>query len=176
MTSSQDQSDHDLKAAVVSELRWMPSVNSTNVGVAVRDGAVTLSGEVGSYPEKLLAGKAALRVHGVTAIAQEITVRSPVGAANDIDIARGARAALQLAVDVPDSVKASVSDHGVTLSGVVTWQYEREAADRAVRYLRGVTNVRSTISIRPSVIEGDIEDDIAAPGGHDATNPLQLGY
>lgn len=76
MTQTVRRSDSDIKSAVVDELGWTPSVDSTHVGVAVDDGAVTLSGEVGSYPEKLMATKAAQRVHGVTAIAQEITVRT----------------------------------------------------------------------------------------------------
>ena len=131
MTKTLHRSDADLKAAVVDELSWTPSVDNTHVGVAVTDGAVTLSGEVASYPEKLLACQAAQRVHGVTAIAQEITVRSARGPANDTDLAREAGEALDRAVDVPESVKVAVHGNVVTLSGVVSWQYQREAADRS---------------------------------------------
>lgn len=148
--------DADLKTAVVDELKWTPSVDSTHVGVAVDHGAVTLSGEVSSYPEVLLAGKAAQRVSGGTAIAQELTVRTTWGA-NDSDIAREAGEALDRAVDVPESVKASVHERAVTLSGLVNWNYQREAAERAVRHTRGVIGVLSRVTIRPTAMAGDVK-------------------
>jgi osmotically-inducible protein OsmY len=161
MTQTSRRPDAELKGAVVEELRATPSVNSTHIGVAVTDGAVTLSGEVESYPEKALAEKAAQRVRGVTAIAEEITVRHTWGAA-DTDIAREASEALQRAVDVPDTVKATVHDHTVTLSGVVAWQYQRAAAARAVRYLKGVRNVLDTVTIGPTAVAADIKAVIGA--------------
>jgi osmotically-inducible protein OsmY len=136
MTRAQRRPDAELKAAVVDELQWTPGVDSTYIGVSVTDGAVTLSGEVESYPEKSLAEKAVQRVRGVTAIAEEITVRDTWGAA-DTDIAREAGEALQRSVDVPDTVRATVHGRVVTLSGVVEWQYQRAAAARAVRHLKG---------------------------------------
>ena len=161
MTQAERRSDAELKAAVVEELGGTPSVNSTHIGVAVTDGAVTLSGEVESYPEKSLAEKAAQRVRGVTAIAEEITVRHTWGAA-DTDIAREASEALQRAVDVPDTVKATVHGHVVTLSGVVAWQYQRAGAARAVRYLKGVLDVLDTVTIRPTAAVADIKAAIGA--------------
>jgi len=151
------KSDADLKTAVVAELGWTPSVDSTHVGVAVNDGAVTLSGEVGSYPEKLLAATAAQRVRGVTAIAQEITVRTTWGRANDTDIAREAGEALERAIDVPDSVKATVNGTVVTLSGAVDWRYQRGAAERAVRYPKGVTDVTNLVTIRAAAMAAGVE-------------------
>jgi osmotically-inducible protein OsmY len=162
MTQTSRRPDAELKAAVVEELRATPSVNSTHVGVAVTDGAVTLSGEVDSYPEKSLAEKAAQRVRGVTAIAEEITVRSTWGALNDTDIAREASEALQRAVDVPDTVKATVHDHVLTLSGDAAWQYQRAGAARAVRYLKGVRNVLNAVTIRPTAAVADIKTAIGA--------------
>jgi osmotically-inducible protein OsmY len=149
MTMTVSRSDADLKTAVVDELEWTPSIDSTHIGVSVDTGAVTLSGEVRTYPEKVLAAKAVQRVHGVTAIAQEITVRSG-WTTTDSDIAREAGQALERVVDVPDSVKVVVHDQAVTLSGVVEWHYQHDAAERAVRHIKGVTGVVNAITIRPA--------------------------
>ena len=151
MTQTQQRSDAQLKDAIANELAWTPSVNSAHIGVAVDHGAVTLSGEVDSYPERRLAEKAALRVDGVTAVAEEVTVRNTWGPANESDIAREASEALARAVDVPDSVKAVVRDHFITLSGSVPWYYQRQAAERAVRYLKGVAGVHNTVAVKPTV-------------------------
>lgn len=161
MTRTSKKPDADIKTAVVDELCWTPGVDSTHIGVAVDDSAVTLSGEVASYSEKLLAAKAVQRVHGVTAIAQEITVRVN-GGVNDSDVAREAGQALDRAVDVPESVKAAVTQHLVTLSGVVSWHYQREAAERAVRHSNGVTGVLNLVKIRPAAMAADVKAAITS--------------
>ena len=162
MTQTLRRSDSEIKSAVVDELEWTPSVDSTHVGVAVDEGAVTLSGEVGSYLEKLMATKATQRVHGVTAIAQEITVRTPWSEINDSDIAREAGEALERAIDVPDSVKAVVHDHVVTLTGTVAWHYQRSAADRAVRYAKGVTSLLNLVKILPVSMVSEVKSSITS--------------
>jgi osmotically-inducible protein OsmY len=162
MTQTLHRTDAELKDAVADELGWTPSVNSDHIGVAVDNGAVTLSGEVNTYPERLQAEKAVLRVRGVTAVAEEITVRNTWGAANDADVAREASQALERAVNVPDSVKAVVHDHFITLSGPVTWHYQREAAERAVRYLRGVSGVHNALTIKPTVSAAGLKAAIGA--------------
>lgn len=147
----------------MDEIRWTPSINSARIGVAVDHGSVTLSGEVDSYPERLLAEKAALRVRGVTAVAEEVTVHNTWGARNDSEIAVEATDALERAVDVPsDSVKAVVRSHHITLSGEVPWHYQREAADRAVRYVRGVFGVSNSISVKPTVTPVGLKTAITA--------------
>lgn len=161
-TTSQRPSDSDLQEAVVEELCWIPSVDSAHIGVAVTDGAVTLSGEVVTYPEKALAEKATQRVRGVIAVADELTVRDDQGLATDSDIARTAGEALRHAVDVPDSVKVVVRHRVVTLSGAVAWHYEREAAARAVRSITGVRSVVDAVTIRPSVVAAGVKDAIGA--------------
>ena len=168
MTKTMRRPDNELKDAVVQELRWVPSVNSTHIGVAVNNGAVTLSGEVDSFPEKMLAGRAVERVPGVTAIAQEITVHSAVSQMTDTDIAMQAGDAIQRAVDVPETVKVTVHDHIVTLSGSVHWHYQRQAAERAVHYLKGVQSVESTVMIRPTVSTENIKAAIGAALKRDA--------
>jgi osmotically-inducible protein OsmY len=162
MSTTAERNDETLKSEVTAELRWTPSINSAHIGVAVDHGAVTLSGEVDSYPELLLATKAAQRVHGVTALAQDIQVRSKWGAANDTDIAREAGEAVDRAVDVPDSVKVQVRDHIVTLTGSATWQHEGESAARAVRYIKGVRGVHNEVVVRPTVGAAGIKTSITA--------------
>lgn len=162
MTKTVRRTDSELKNSVVDELRWIPSVDSTHIGVSVNDGAVTLTGEVDSYPERVLAYKAAGRVHGVIAIAQEITVNSAWSDVTDTDIARDAGEAVQRAIDVPDTVKVTVHDRVITLSGSVMWHFEREAAERAVHYVKGVTAVLNTLKICRSAMAGDIKTAIGA--------------
>ena len=151
ITKTQSPTDLELKSVVEAELTWIPSVSAASIGVSAINGAVTLSGEVDSYPERSLAEKTALRVHGVTAITNEIEVRSAWDSPNDTDIARQAGQLLNLAIDVPESTKATVKDQVVTLSGTAHWQHQREAAHRAVSYLKGVTAVVNLITLEPEV-------------------------
>ena len=162
MTHTLNRHDEAIKTAVAAELRWTPDINDTRIGVAVDNGAVTLSGEVDSYPQLLLATKAAQRVHGVTALAQDLTVHSMWSSANDTDIAREAGEAIARSVDVPDQVTVNVSNHFITLSGTVTWQHEREGAERSVRYLKGVKGVINDIAIKPTVATDDVKKSIKA--------------
>jgi len=164
MTQTLHRTDTELKTAVTAELDWAPGVNGTNIGVAVNEGAVTLSGEVDTYPEKRFAEHAAFRVHGVTAVAEEITVRNNTWpAVNDTDITREASEALQRSVSVPEGmVTAAVHDHTITLAGHVPWHYQREAAEDAVRYLKGVTAVLNTVTIRPTASASGIKNAISA--------------
>ncbi len=163
MTQTVRRSDAELKTAIAEELAWTPGMDSTHVAVAVNQGAVTLSGEVDSYPEKLLAEKTVSGVRGVTAFAEEITVRGDWNDVNDTDVAREAAEALQRFVVVPSGmVTAAVHDHVITLSGHVPWHYQRDAAERAVRYLRGVANVRNDIRIKPTVSADGIHTAITA--------------
>jgi len=163
MTQSVRRTDAELKTAVTDEIAWTPGVNDTNIGVAVTDGAVTLSGEVATYPEKQLAEDAAMRIRGVIAVAEEITVRGTWQHINDTDIARQAGDALARSVRVPDgSVRASVHDHTVTLSGQVPWHYQREAAEYAVRYLNGVAMVNNTVTIHATASADSIKSAITA--------------
>ena len=155
--------DATLKAAVIEELKWMPSIDSSHIDVSAEYGIVTLSGEVDSYPEKFLAEKAALRVHGVSGVSGEIRVRNNWSALSDVDIAAEVDAALERAIDVPPgSVQGVVDDHFVTLAGSVNWHFQRQAAERAVRYLKGVTGLRNSITIEPKVSATGLKKTITA--------------
>lgn len=163
MTHTPIDPDLLLKTRVVDELAWAPGVNATHIGVGVTAGAVTLSGEVESYPEKRLAEKAVQRVTGVRAIAEEITVRTEFGLANDTDIAREAGRAIGRAVDIAaHSVTATVSNQVVTLEGTVPWRYQRESAERSIRYLKGVRDVQNNVRVKTAVSTGDIKRGIEA--------------
>ena len=163
MTTTLNRTDDQLKTAIDDELGWTPNVTATHVGVGVNHGAVTLSGEVASYPERHLAVRAAQRVRGVTAVADEMTVQTVWANTNDTDISREAGESLDRAIDVPaGSIKAEVTDHVITLRGQVGWNYEREAAHRAVRYLRGVTDVHNLVSVKPRVSAVGVKSSIDA--------------
>ncbi len=148
MTHVGHTTDHELKTAILDELASTPSVDADAIRVSLRSGAVTLSGQVATFPEKHEAVRAALRVRGVTAVADEITVRNGWAARNDTDIAIKATEALDRMVSVPaGSVQATVHDHVVRLSGTVDWDYQRDAAHRAMAALRGVSAVVTTITL-----------------------------
>jgi osmotically-inducible protein OsmY len=150
MTPTITAADHLLKAAVTQELQNTPEVTADHIGVAVKDGAVTLSGPVTSLPERQAAVAAALQCRGVTAVADNIVVEHHYGHLDDVDIAREAAAVLRASVVVPrDAVKVTVGDHRVTLTGSVRWHYQREAAVRLVSELPGVVSVTNRIVIAP---------------------------
>ena len=147
MTQTIRRSDKELQSNVTDELMYNPSFDATHLVVLANEGVVTLSGDMGSLPERHAARRAAMRVRGVSAVADDMLVRDPGSSGTkDTDIAEAARQMIHWAVDVPsDTVKASVRDHTITLSGTVTWQFQREAAARAVMYIRGVTGVTNSI-------------------------------
>jgi osmotically-inducible protein OsmY len=151
-----------MQREVLDELEYEPSINADEIGVAVRDGVVTLSGLVGTYAEKLVAEKAAKRVHGVKAVALDIEVRIPSSMKRtDTDIAKAAVSALDWNVTVPkDRVKVRVEDGWLTLEGELLWDFEREAAANAVRYLSGVRGVSNLIAVKPKVATQPIRDRI----------------
>jgi osmotically-inducible protein OsmY len=162
MTVTQHATDHELKDGLERELDWTSDVDNDHVGIAVNDGAVTLSGQVASYPEKAAAVSAALRVRGVTAIADEIVVRHLFGPRADADIARTAAAVIASTVVVPSGrVSATVHHHEVTLTGTVAWHHQRVAAKHAVAAIPGVTAVHNLIEIVP-VAEMVPSDDAKA--------------
>jgi osmotically-inducible protein OsmY len=155
-------SDTELQSDVLDELRWEPSVDAAHIGVSVKNGVVTLTGHVPSYAEKYAAERAAQRVHGVRAVANEIDVKLPGSSRRtDEDIALEAVNALKANLTVPhDKVKVTVRNGWVTLDGEVEWQYQRMAAENAVRYLSGVTGVSNLITVKPRVSPGEIKSKI----------------
>lgn len=141
--------DEEIQRRVLDDLRWVPEVEPTDIGVEVDDGVVTLTGTVDSYPMKIAAERVALRLAGVKAVANDIQVELPFERIrDDTDIARAAATALEWDTRVPDErVRVSVRDGWVILEGDVFWQYQREAAADAVRNLTGVKGVTNLITI-----------------------------
>jgi osmotically-inducible protein OsmY len=148
------RSDSELQRAITDELTWDPSIAEAGIGVAVRDGVVTLTGHVASYAQKLAAEHAVERIAGVRAFADALEVRLPAEhERSDTAIALAAAAALRWNILVPDeSITAKVVDGWVTLEGTATWQYQRAAAAEAVRHLTGVRGVTNAIAVRPEVL------------------------
>jgi len=149
---------------VESELNFEPSINAAEIGVAVKGGIVTLNGRVPSYWEKIAAERAAARVSGVKAVANELEVRLPGSSERtDEDIARAAVDTLRWTVLVPqDKIKVKVSKGWVTLEGSVDWQYQKSAAEKAVRKLVGVVGVSNLIEVKPAVSKAEVKSSIEA--------------
>jgi osmotically-inducible protein OsmY len=143
------KSDAQLKQDMIAELAWEPSVNAARIGVEVTDGIVTLAGHVDSFAEKWTAERVAERVAGVRALTVEIDVSLPGSSErSDVDIARAANDVLQWMTQVPkDQVKVMVENGWITLSGAVDWEYQRQAAKEAVRFLMGVKGVSDSLVI-----------------------------
>jgi len=147
------KTDAQLQQDVMDELKWEPTIQAAEIGVAVKDGVVTLSGSVDSYAKKWAAERAAKRVFGVKEVAEEIKVRLAGSHKRpDKDIAESARKFLEWNLWVPnDRVKVMVQDGRITLSGDVDWYYQKEHAEDAVRHLIGVLGVINSITIKPPV-------------------------
>jgi osmotically-inducible protein OsmY len=149
------KTDVQLQRDVIDELRWDPSVGTAEIGVAVKNGVVTLTGQVESFAKKYAALRAAERVAGVRVIAEELTVVLPGSfKRTDTDLAHVVASTLKWDVQVPDErVKARVEDGWVWLEGEVDWQYQCAAAERAIRNLTGVKGVTNLLQVekRPSM-------------------------
>ncbi len=153
--------DQALKQRVLDELAWQPGFDEAHIGVTVRGGVVTLTGYVGSYAEKCLAERAAGRVTGVRAIAEELEIRYASGIGQDDDIARQAIDVISWNLAVPrDRVKIKIEKGWVTLRGDVDWRFQQQAAEADIRNLFGVMGVSNAIEIRPKVQVCDIERQI----------------
>jgi osmotically-inducible protein OsmY len=161
-TATDIRTDAEIQTDVLAELRWEARVQPNEIGVAVKGGVVALTGWVDSYTKKWAAEQAAHRVRGVKAVANDIEVRLPGSAQRtDADIAEAAARALEWDVNVPASkVTVTVSKGWVTLEGQVEWYYQREAAERDVRRLAGVTGVTNLIKVAPRATPIDLKKKI----------------
>lgn len=155
------KTDAQLKNEVMDELQWDPTVTSSDITVATKDGVVTLSGTIPFYAEKLAAERATQRVDGVKAIVEELEVSlTGVHKRKDSDIAQAVVNSLGWHVWVPSHIQATVENGWVTLTGRVTWGYERNAAVDAVRHLSGVKGVFNNITLKSSVRPAAVKDAI----------------
>jgi osmotically-inducible protein OsmY len=158
------KTDAQLKSDVEAELAWDAAIDATHVGVAVRNGVVTLSGHLDSHAQKHAAEYAALRVEGVKGVAVELDVRLPASDhRTDADIAAAVESALKWHAQVPEErIRILVEKGWVTLSGEVEWSYQREAAARAVRSLTGVVGMTNQVTLQPQMTPDDISRRIQA--------------
>jgi osmotically-inducible protein OsmY len=156
------KTDEKLKDEVTTELQWEPSINANQVGVAVRNGVVTLTGHLDTYAEKYAIERTVARVEGVKAIAVELDVKLEAGhRRSDTDIAVAAESALKWHVGVPaDHILVKVEKGWITLKGEVEWEYQRKNAEKALRSLTGVVGVSNSISLKSSIAPVNVSERI----------------
>jgi osmotically-inducible protein OsmY len=154
-TATLKRSDVRTRETVMRQLEADPRVDASEVGVSATEGAVLLSGFIDTYEGKLAAERAAKRVRGVRAVANDLQVKLRLARTDD-DIARDAARALQLYAAIPDKVQAAVHQGHITLTGTVSWLFQRDLAEEMVRYLPGVVEVINRIT----VVSGSTPRDI----------------
>jgi len=151
--------DTRIRDLVIRELEWDAAVDASAIGVAAKDRMVTLTGYADTYLCKLAAERAAKRVRGVRAVANDIEVRLKIGR-TDADIARDVVRALELRSTVPDNVQATVHHGYITLTGETMWEFQRRDAEKAVRHVRGVRGVVNRIGLAPGSAARDVRHRI----------------
>jgi len=145
--------NEDLQKDVLDAIKWEPLLNAAEIGVTVSDGVITLTGIVDSYAKKTEAENAAKNVAGVKAVVEKIEIRfANDWKKNDNEIASDVLSAFKWNWEIPgDKAKVKVEDGWVTLDGEFSWNYQREAANRAVKNLAGVAGVSNNITIKSEV-------------------------
>ncbi|MGT2478071.1 BON domain-containing protein [Methylobacterium oryzae CBMB20] len=156
--------DKLIRQDVIDELDFEPSIDAANIGVAVENGIVTLTGHVGTYAQRVAAEKAVRRVRGVRGVAEEIKVRlAGETPPRDEDLAQRAVQMLDWSVTVPKkAVQVQVQDGWVTLTGRVEWQYQKEEAYRSIRRLAGVAGIINKIEVAPKASAPQVQSKIEA--------------
>ena len=144
------KSNEQLQKDVMDSIKWEPQLHAAEIGVTVHDGIVTLTGTVDNYSKKLAAESATKDVAGVRAVVEKIDVKyHNLGIKTDDEIAAEVLKSLRNHWDVPDEkIQVEVDDSWVTLNGDVTWNYQKEAAKRAIENIPGVKGVLNHINIK----------------------------
>ena len=158
------KTDSHIQKDVIAELNWHPALNAAQIGVAVHESVVTLTGIVDTYTKKLAAEQAAKKVSGVKAVAEDIQVGpSPVYRKTDTEIAEAVLNALKWhTAVVEDKIKIKVENGFVTLEGEVEWEYQRTAAKSAIQNLAGIRMIYNLISVKPRITVSDLKSKINA--------------
>ena len=159
MSTTLTSIEQRLRDSVMRQLAADPEFDASMVGVTAGDGVVTLSGFVDTYAAKLAAERATRRVYGVRAVANELEVKL-AQLRIDPDIAKDALDALKNRIDIPLGLGVTVRDGYVSLTGSVEWMYQKAAAERAVKYLRGVRGVLNHIEVKPRISPQDVQHRI----------------
>ena len=157
------RTDFQIKEDVLDELMWQPNIDETQIGVIVEQGVVTLTGVVDNYAKKLAAQKAIKNVKGVKAVADDIEVKYGLEyKKTDKEIAKAVVNAFEWNSSIPeDKIKVEVADGRVYLEGEVSWNYQKDAAKRAVANLLGVKFVVNNITIKQAIKPTDIKEKIS---------------
>lgn len=165
------KTDTQLQKDVMDEIKWEPLLSAAEIGVAVKNGIVTLSGTVDTYSKKLAAEKAVKRVNGVKAVAEDIQVGVSSGfRKSDSEIAEACLNALKWHTAVQDEkIKLKVEDGNVKLEGEAEWDYQRINARKAVENLTGVRSVINLITLKPKVTPFDVQQKISSAFHRSAT-------
>jgi len=157
------KTDNELKKDIEDELRFDPTLNAAQIGVTVDHGAVSLLGEVDTYAQKSAAEEATKRVGGVRIVAQDLTVKVlEEHKRTDVEIAGALQIALNWNVSIPKTVTATVVNGFVTLQGIAQWNYQREAAVRAIEFLTGVVGIINQIELQPPISTDQVKEKIEA--------------
>jgi osmotically-inducible protein OsmY len=161
------KTNEDLQRDVQSAIKWEPLLNAAEIGVTAKDGVITLTGVVDTYSKKLEAESAAKSVAGVKAVVEKIEVKfsSMYARKDDNQIATEVVNAIKSNWSIAsDKVKVKIEDGWVTLDGELNWNYQKEAAKNAVKYLIGVMGVTNNIKIKPdtndAIEQNDVEEAI----------------
>jgi osmotically-inducible protein OsmY len=156
------KTDAEIRDDVIRELRWDPQISEPDaIGVSVKDGAVTLTGRTSTYAERLAAARAAERVYGVKAVANDLTVSLSGIPRDDSDIATAIAHVLDNNVQIPaGQVHAEVQAGWVTLHGQVEYEFQRREVERMVRNVRGVVGVTDLVTVNPPVTPERVEEAI----------------
>lgn len=165
------KSDSQIQKDVMEQLKWEPFLNASQIGVAVKNGVVTLSGNVDSYSKKVAAENAAKKIAGVKAIAEDIQIGvSPAYGKSDTEIAEAVLNALKWHSAVQEEkIKIKVENGNVRLDGEVEWEYQRTSVRSAIEHLAGVRSVINLIAVKPKVKPTDIQQKISSAFHRSAT-------
>ncbi|MES2267514.1 MAG: BON domain-containing protein [Bacteroidota bacterium] len=156
------KTNQELQKDVQDAIRWEPLLNAAEIGVTAKDGVVTLTGTVDSYYKKVEAETAAKNVAGVKAVAEEIVIKyGDYGKKSDTEIANEVLKAWKWNWEVPEEkIKVKVENGWVTLEGELQWNYQREAAKKAINTLAGVLGVSNNIKIKSETHDAIEKKDI----------------
>jgi osmotically-inducible protein OsmY len=146
------KTNEKIQKDVQDSIKWEPLLHAAEIGVIVKDGVVTLTGTVDSYSKKTEAENAAKKVSGVKVIVEKIEVDYGHVGKNDNEIAEEVINALKWNMDVPqEKIDIKVHDGWIYLDGALDWNYQREAAKKAVENLIGVKGVINNIKIKSEI-------------------------
>lgn len=150
------KSNQELQTDVQNAIKWEPLLHAAEIGVTVHDGVVTLTGSVDSYTKKLEAENATKNVAGVKAVVEKIEVHhhESWSKKNDNDIADEILSAYKWNWKIPnDKIKIKVENGWVSLSGELSWNYQKDEAKDAIKNLEGIVGVTNSITIKSETLD-----------------------